>query len=313
MKKSKLIRIVLLSCSPLCLAAAIILFAEGDIASGVCGLALAAVLIFFGLRKKKTPPAMNPESSPLSNSAPVAPPEPARPNIPAATIAPPAPKQPEAPPAATPAVPVLPAVSGYELKYKYSEVNIAGSAHYECDGLSIGKMIDFVPEPDNEHDPKAVAIFYDGIKRGYLPANQLQAMYHDFRARGGDAIGIITRLGSGSLQMLLGFYVKTKKPATEGKTLLQDNKKAKVFRLSGRVSDDMLSSLSIYEKGDGVEYEFDYTKGKYLATIGGDIGYFPKSAEPLLEAGAKAFIDRIDYDSEKDKYTVYVALFPTEG
>lgn len=220
----------------LCLASAIILFAEGDIASGVCALALAAVLIFFGLRKKKTPPAIKSESQPFANPANTAPPEPARPNIPAATIVPPAPKQPEAPPAATPAAPALPAVSGYELKYKYSEVNISGSAHYECGGLSIGKMLDFVPEPDNEHDPKAVAIFYNGIKRGYLPANQLQAMYHDFRARGGDAIGIITRLGSGSLQMLLGFYVKTKSPRRKVKHFCRITKKQKSSDFPGALA-----------------------------------------------------------------------------
>ena len=52
MDRSKLIKITLLVCSACCLIAAISLFAEGDIASGVCGLALAAVLGVIGLRKR---------------------------------------------------------------------------------------------------------------------------------------------------------------------------------------------------------------------------------------------------------------------
>ena len=52
MDRSKLIKIALLVCSACCLIAAISLFAEGDIASGVCGLALAVVLGVFGFRKK---------------------------------------------------------------------------------------------------------------------------------------------------------------------------------------------------------------------------------------------------------------------
>ena len=44
MDRSRLIKIALLVCSGCFLIAAISLFAEGDIASGVCGLALAVVL-----------------------------------------------------------------------------------------------------------------------------------------------------------------------------------------------------------------------------------------------------------------------------
>ena len=53
MDRSRLIKIALLVCSGCFLIAAISLFAEGDIASGVCGLALAVVLGVIGFRKKR--------------------------------------------------------------------------------------------------------------------------------------------------------------------------------------------------------------------------------------------------------------------
>lgn len=54
MDRSKIIKIALLVCSACCLIAAISLFAEGDITSGVCGLALAAVLGVIAFRKRNT-------------------------------------------------------------------------------------------------------------------------------------------------------------------------------------------------------------------------------------------------------------------
>ena len=54
MDKSKRIKIVLLVCAALFLLAAISLFAEGDIASGACGLVIAAVLGIVGFRKRQT-------------------------------------------------------------------------------------------------------------------------------------------------------------------------------------------------------------------------------------------------------------------
>lgn len=82
MKKST---IILWGVAALFLLCSLPFFGKGEIAEGVCGIGIAAVLFFVGLRKKKAAP------------------KPSMPNVPPITNAPPVPKQPEAQPAAAPA------------------------------------------------------------------------------------------------------------------------------------------------------------------------------------------------------------------
>ena len=82
MKKST---IILWGVAALFLLCSLPFFGKGEIAEGVCGIGIAAVLFFVGLRKKKAAPKSS------------------MPNVPPITNAPPIPKQPEAQPAAAPA------------------------------------------------------------------------------------------------------------------------------------------------------------------------------------------------------------------
>lgn len=62
----------------------------------------------------------------------------------------------------------------YEPSRYFMDFHIAGFAYY--DGLDViaqlklGQSVTLVGEPDNPHDPDAVAIYYQDKKLGYIPA-----------------------------------------------------------------------------------------------------------------------------------------------
>jgi len=61
----------------------------------------------------------------------------------------------------------------YERSRNLFDCHIAGFAYY--DGLNVindlkpGVSVELDAEPDNPHDPYAVAIYFDGAKLGYIP------------------------------------------------------------------------------------------------------------------------------------------------
>jgi HIRAN domain-containing protein len=83
-------------------------------------------------------------------------------------------------------------------------VRVAG-ASYRAEALrdesfEPGRRLRLVPEPDNEHDPNAIAIWNEArtLQAGYVPAEVAPGVPHDwqavslweFRDSGGDRIGL---------------------------------------------------------------------------------------------------------------------------
>lgn len=73
---------------------------------------------------------------------------------------------------------------------------IAGVQHHDLHkvikNLSVGDLLDLVPEPTNKYDPNAVRIEYDGTMCGYVPkkfSSEVSAMFEY-----GDPICIIKTL-----------------------------------------------------------------------------------------------------------------------
>ena len=64
----------------------------------------------------------------------------------------------------------------YEPSRHVATYFIAGFQHWDgaqaLGSLKPGKKLDLVPEPDNPHDPEAVAIYYEKTKLGYVPADE---------------------------------------------------------------------------------------------------------------------------------------------
>lgn len=61
----------------------------------------------------------------------------------------------------------------YERSRFVIDFHLAAFAYYDglmvIDELSLGQVVELKPEPDNPHDPNAVAIYYKEHKIGYVP------------------------------------------------------------------------------------------------------------------------------------------------
>lgn len=66
--------------------------------------------------------------------------------------------------------------SKFELSRHLMDFHIAGFAYYDgldvIKQLELGEFVNLLPEPDNIHDPQAVAIYYGESKLGYVPEHK---------------------------------------------------------------------------------------------------------------------------------------------
>lgn len=64
----------------------------------------------------------------------------------------------------------------YEPSKHIATYHIAGFQHWDgalvLDQLKPGTPLTLAIEPDNPYDPEAVALFFDSVKLGYIPANE---------------------------------------------------------------------------------------------------------------------------------------------
>ena len=64
----------------------------------------------------------------------------------------------------------------YEPSRHITSFNVAGFQHWDgalvLSELKPGMQLTLVPEPDNPYDPNAVAILFQGVKLGFVPADK---------------------------------------------------------------------------------------------------------------------------------------------
>jgi len=75
---------------------------------------------------------------------------------------------------------VRPAMAGTARRIIVQESALAGFQYYAgpylWESFAVGKPLDLLREPGNPHDRRAVAVFYDGFKIGYVPRLQNTAV-----------------------------------------------------------------------------------------------------------------------------------------
>lgn len=214
--------------------------------------------------------------------------------------------EPALPPAVRQVSTALPwSMPGMYRKYNYDSVVVAGSPYYDTNDVADGDVVVFQPDPDNEYDSNAVAVIVKDKKIGHLPKNRLQKMYHDFVREDGAVYGIISSIGPDGITMSLGYYASG---AAECARLVMRGAQHKEFTLTGNKSEEMQSNIGAVTVGDKVSAFYDYDKDKYLASCDLDIGFFPKSADDMLEGDYAAFVNEIIMDDDL-KYKVSVVVF----
>ena len=89
--------------------------------------------------------------------------------------------------------------------YSYNDVDFYVFDTVDISKLKKGLQIELRPEPENEHDNKAVAVYCNGIQLGYLYRNNLQRMYHDFYAEDGYVTAELSMI-SPKIQLKMCYY-----------------------------------------------------------------------------------------------------------
>lgn len=191
------------------------------------------------------------------------------------------------------------------LKYKYDFVDLCILPDNIPDFSSIGLYDDLVfkQEPENSYDNKAVAVYHNYKKIGYLYKGKMQDMANDFIARGDKVTGFISGIHapSGKIKMHVAFY---KKIPILGK-----------FKLTGCKNEEIQSNLIGCYEGDKISVEYDDYAESYtvLNDCGECIGKLPKTAASKLEEqeDLEGFICAIEEkETDTDSYYVpTVAIF----
>ena len=68
----------------------------------------------------------------------------------------------------------------YEKSRYIMDFQIAGFRYYDglevIDELVVGSSVDLIAEAENPYDPEAIAVYYKGLKVGYMPRKQNQIL-----------------------------------------------------------------------------------------------------------------------------------------
>ena len=166
-----------------------------------------------------------------------------------------------------------------------------------------GKSLDIVLEPENEYDPRAVALYLEEKKIGYVHKGRLQDMIHDWIERGDEIRCCLKRLTAEDAYFLIGFYKDF------------DYFKGRTFKLVGVTKKDgegisRARNAEVLSPGDSVWVFVD--DDKYIVTDGPlDFGELPKAAIEYAEGASRIVgkVEECDFD-DNGKPEIYVTIYP---
>ena len=166
-----------------------------------------------------------------------------------------------------------------------------------------GKSLDIVLEPENEYDPRAVALYLEEKKIGYVHKGRLQDMIHDWIERGDEIRCCLKRLTAEDAYFLIGFYKDF------------DYFKGRTFKLVGVTKMDgegisRARNAEVLSPGDSVWVFVD--DDKYIVTDGPlDFGELPKAAIEYAEGASRIVgkVEECDFD-DNGKPEIYVTIYP---
>lgn len=186
-------------------------------------------------------------------------------------------------------------MNGQPIAYKYDDVGIFAPKDVAVKrDVRYGDAVTFEYEPDNKYDANAVKAVVCGEFIGYINKGKLQEMIHDFKDSGLPIFSYVSSCDP--VKVFISFYRGAKAPGA-----------ANTYKLASNKSEEIQDAIENCDEGDEVEYTYDDEKDKYIAACGGNIGYFPKSANEILEGGPSVFISEIGEDDD-GVYSVEVEI-----
>lgn len=196
------------------------------------------------------------------------------------------------------------------LSYKYEEslcLFAGASAVIAGNG---GQALTFKQEPENPHDEKAVAVYLNDIKIGYIYRGLIQDMFNDYTNRGWIVMGYLNKysVAEEKATYKIGFYKPLEKFKSKKFSLTKIRKKID----DGISREDHLAACS---EGDSITVEYSGFDEGYVVfdDMYNEIGELPKSAEAFIEGEEHSkivgILDSIDEDDNgrlKAKADVYL-------
>ena len=188
-------------------------------------------------------------------------------------------------------------VDNYYLAYEYEE-KIAFPKIDSITGNG-GKKIEFKQEPDNEYDNKAVALYLEENKIGYLYRGRIQDMVNDWIKRDDYFWGYINKIDveKSIATFKIGFYRDINSLEMKSFKLTKITKRAPEYESS------RFENLECCSDGDVVLYETSYETDNYIVTneYGDELGELgTKAVEWIKENESDIKIVRINNIEETD-------------
>lgn len=223
-----------------------------------------------------------------------------------------------------PSVPVKPVVPEGEMNYnlfhditdncvlcyEYEENLFLRDGSINCFVGNGGKPLSFVSEPSNEYDNKAIAVYLNEDKVGYVYKGKIQDMINDWISRGDYFFGYVNKfsIANSKVTYKIGFY----KPLNRF-----ENKVFRLTKISKKVDDDTTreDNLLLCNPGEVVTIEADIETGNLIVFNDAfeEIGELPKNSAKFIDGenykklvGVIENIETNDEDKTEADVVVYL-------
>lgn len=171
-------------------------------------------------------------------------------------------------------------LNGSILSYKYEEyIYLLDNAINKIKGNG-GEELSFVQEPTNEYDNKAIAVYLNKTKIGYVYRGKIQDMLNDWISRKDIYYGYINKIfvTENKATYKIGFY-KPFKQFT--------NKTFSLIKMTKKIDEDIRREDNLYCVSDGDEVTIEYDE--YIDNYVVYNKYYDEIGE--LSSSAATFID----------------------
>ncbi len=170
-------------------------------------------------------------------------------------------------------------------------------------------ILDFKPEPENEYDNRAVAIYAKGIKLGYVFRGANQDMINDYIEKGWYFKGFLSKISPEEQMTLykIGFYKPFDYVPNKTYTLIKTKKKIDDF-------ENRMDNLSMCGEDEQIRIDYDYDCENYVvySATYTEIGELPSSAASFIDENEHTailgYISSLESDYD-DNYSAKVKIF----
>lgn len=202
-------------------------------------------------------------------------------------------------------------LDGQFLCYEYEENVCLIEDSFDAIVGNGGKQITFEFEPENEYDSKAVALYVEGKKIGYVYRGKIQDMIHSYYKQGRKICGYLNKYSAAekTATYKIGFYKPAESFESKQFSLTKTTKKIDEYTTRAE-------NLSFCKEGDVLTVENESViEDNYVVYVDGyaEIGELPKSAvnfinenNPRKIYGILNTVEEDENGKLKAKITVYL-------